>query len=135
MEFVKYIITFVGAFLGGVLGGLDGFLYALLVLMIVDYMSGVLVAISLKELSSSIGAKGIAKKVFILLMVLIGNIFDTKIFGEGNIVRTAVVFFYIHNECVSVTENAAKLGIPIPKKLTDVLKQLKNEGGGEDGKE
>ncbi len=137
MENVKYLATIIGAFIGGLFGGIDGFLYALIVLMVTDYVSGVLVAISFKELSSAIGAKGIAKKVQILLLVLVGNVIDTKIIGTGYIVRTAVIFCYISNECISITENTAKLGLPVPKKLMDVLKQLRNEdeedrGGNED---
>ncbi len=134
MDNVKYGVTTAGAVLGAVLGGVDGFLYGLLTLMVVDYISGVLVAINTKELSSAIGAKGITKKVYILLMVVVGNIVDTRVFGQGNVVRTAVIFFYMSNECISVTENAAKLGIPIPRKLIDILKQLKEEGGERENK-
>ncbi len=127
MEQVRNIITIIGGILGGVLGGFDGFLYALVVLMVVDYLSGVLVAVNKKALSSDIGRKGITKKVYILLMVIVGNIVDTYVFKQGYAVRTAIIFFYIANECISVTENAANLGLPVPKKLIEVLAQLKSE--------
>ncbi len=127
MEQIRSVIAVIGGILGGVLGGVDGFLYALIVLMIVDYTSGVLVAIDKKALSSDIGRKGITKKVYILLMVVVGNIVDTYVFKQGYAVRTAVIFFYIANECISVTENAANLGLPVPKKLVEVLVQLKSE--------
>ncbi len=109
------------------MGGFDGFLYSLVILMCVDYFSGLLVAINNKTLSSEIGAKGITKKVHILLLVLVGNIIDTNIIGSGNTVRTAVIFFYIVNECISITENSANLGLPIPKKLKKILEQLEDD--------
>lgn len=127
MEQVKYIATILGGIFGGVLGGYDGFTYALTVLMIIDYVSGVLVAVNKNQLSSDIGRKGITKKVFILLMVVVGNIVDLYIIQQGNVVRTAVIFFYMTNECVSITENAGNLGLPIPKKLTQILQQIKSE--------
>ncbi len=127
MEQIKYIGGIVGAFLGGMLGGVDGFLYSLMVLMVVDYISGLMVAYNTKTLSSKIGAKGINKKVHILLLVLVGNIIDTNIIGSGSTFRTAIIFFYIVNECISITENSAKLGLPIPKKLRNILKQLEDE--------
>ncbi len=127
MEQIKFIGGILGAFIGGIMGGFDGFLYSLIVLMTVDYISGILVAINNKTVSSEIGAKGITKKVHILLLVLVGNIIDTNIIGNGSTVRTAIIFFYIINECISVTENSANLGLPIPKKLRKILEQLENE--------
>ncbi len=127
MDYIRVIITAVGAFLGGVLGGYDGFLYALVTLMTIDYISGVLVAINNKCWSSAIGSKGITKKVYILLMVIVGNIVDTRLLGYGNVVRTAVIFFYITNEGGSIMENATRLGLPVPKKLVEVLAQLKDD--------
>ncbi len=127
MENLKLIGSIVGGFIGGIMGGLDGFLYSLIVLMVVDYISGLLVAFNKKTLSSEIGAKGITKKVHMLLLVLVGNIIDTNIIGNGSTVRTAVIFFYIVNECISITENSANLGLPIPKKLLKILEQLEDE--------
>ncbi len=129
MEQFKYIGSVVGAFLGGIFGGYDGFLYALIVMMVVDYISGVLVAINKNKLSSDIGRKGITKKAFMLLIVIMGNIIDTHLIGQGNVVRTAVIFFYIMNECISIIENAGNLGLPVPKKLVKILEQIEDTEG------
>ncbi len=126
MEQLKYIATIIGAFIGGIIGGYDGFLYALVAMMVIDYISGVLVAINSKSWSSAIGSKGITKKVYILLMVIVGNIVDTRILGQGNAVRTSVIFFYFTNELGSIIENAARLGLPVPQKLVEVMIQLRN---------
>ncbi len=126
MEEIRFFCAIVGAFLGSVVGGVDGFLYSLLILMVIDYVSGILVAINTRSLSSEIGAKGLTKKVHILLLVVVGNVIDKNIIGGGSSVRTAVVFFYIVNECISVTENSANLGLPIPNKLRKILQQLED---------
>lgn len=108
-------------------GGMDGLLYALISFMILDYITGCLVAIVKKELSSKIGFKGIAKKVLIMALVAVGHILDTHILGGGAFCRSAVIGFYIANEGISILENAGELGIPLPKKLIAVLKQLKSK--------
>lgn len=117
----------IGAFLGTVLGGWDGFLYALLVFIILDYLTGVMVAIVEKRLCSEIGFRGIFKKVLILFLVAVGHIIDSKIIGNGSAVRTAVIFFYASNEGISILENASKLGLPVPDKLKMVLDQMGKE--------
>ena len=119
-----------GALLGWYLGGLDGFLYALIAFVVVDYITGVLRAIVEKKLSSRIGAHGIAKKVAIFLVVGIGHLIDTYLIGGmGAPLRTAVIFFYIANEGVSLLENATAIGLPVPDKLKDVLAQLHGKEG------
>jgi toxin secretion/phage lysis holin len=127
----------VGAFLGWFLGGLDGFLYSLITFVAIDYVMGVLCAIIDKKLSSEIGAKGIFKKVLIFVLVGVAHILDTQILGSagggGGVLRTAVIFFYLSNEGVSILENAAHIGLPIPEKLREVLKQLHGREDG-DGK-
>lgn len=124
----------IGGTLGWYLGGLDGFLYALIAFVAVDYITGVLRAIVEKRLSSRIGAKGIAKKVAIFLVVGIGHFMDTYLLdGTGATIRTAVIFFYIANEGISLLENATAIGLPVPEKLKDVLKQLHDKS--EKGKE
>lgn len=128
------ISAVIGALLGEVTGGFDGFLYALTVLMVVDYISGVLVAIYNRQLSSSVGFNGIIKKIFIFGMVIVGNIVDVYILENGNAVRTAVIFFYLVNEAISITENSAKLGLPVPKKLIKILEQLEEEDSGDSQK-
>ena len=114
----------VGGFVGWFLGGFDGFLYALVAFVAIDYITGVMCAINDKTLSSAVGFRGICRKVLIFAMVGLANILDVYILGEGSVLRTAVIFFYLSNEGVSMLENAAHLGMPIPDKLKDVLEQL-----------
>ena len=121
-------ITAIGGWLGWVLGGWDGFLYALVVFVITDYLTGLMAAAVEKKLSSEIGFKGIFRKVLIFMLVGIGHILDTKVIGDGSVLRTAVIFFYISNEGISIIENAGRIGLPIPEKLKAVLDQLKTKG-------
>jgi toxin secretion/phage lysis holin len=114
----------IGGWLGWFLGGCGGLLYALIVFVALDYITGVMRAVADKSLSSEIGAKGVFKKVLIFLLVGIGHILDTQVIGIGSMLQTAAIFFYISNEGVSLVENAAHLGLPIPEKLKDVLEQL-----------
>ena len=133
-NFIQLIFAAVGGWLGWFLGGCDGLLYALIAFCIIDYLSGVACAISDHNLSSQIGFKGIFKKVLIFRLVGIGHILDTQVIGSGSVLRTAVIFFYLSNEGVSLIENAAHLGLPIPEKLKDVLEQLHDraEKGGDE---
>jgi len=121
---IQLIFTAVGGWLGYFLGGCDGLLIALVVFVVADYITGVMCAIADKELSSEVGFKGICRKVMIFLLVGIANILDLQVIGTGSILRTAVIFFYISNEGVSLLENAAYLGLPIPEKIKTVLEQL-----------
>lgn len=121
---IQLIFTAVGGWLGYFLGGRDGLLYALLAFVVIDYITGVMCAIADKKLSSAVGFKGICRKVMIFLLVGIANILDLQVIGTGSILRTAVIFFYISNEGVSLLENAAYLGLPIPEKIKTVLEQL-----------
>ena len=121
---IQLIFAAVGGWLGYFLGGCDGLLYALIAFVVIDYITGVMCAISDKTLSSEVGFKGICRKVLIFLLVGIGHILDTQVIGSGSVLRTAVIFFYISNEGVSLVENAAHLGLPIPEKLKAVLEQL-----------
>ena len=121
---IPFVFTMIGGWLGYFLGGYDGLLYALVVFMVADYITGVMCAISDKKLSSAVGFKGICRKVFILMLVGIANLLDVEVIGTGAVLRTAVIFFYLSNEGVSLLENAAHLGLPIPEKLKAVLAQL-----------
>jgi len=121
---VQLGLATIGGFLGWFLGGLDGFLYALVAFVVLDYITGVMLAVLEKKLSSEIGAKGIFKKVLIFTLVGIGHIIDSHIIGDGSVIRTAVIFFYLSNEGISILENASKIGLPIPQKLKHVLEQL-----------
>ena len=130
---IQLVFTAVGGWLGYFLGGYDGLLYALVVFMVADYITGVICAVNDRNLSSSVGFKGICRKVLILMLVGIANILDVQVIGTGAVLRTAVIFFYLSNEGVSLLENAAHLGLPIPEKLKDILAQLHDraEGDGE----
>lgn len=122
---MQYVFAAVGGSLGAVLGGFDGFLYALIVFVVVDYMTGVMVGILNKKISSQIGFRGIFKKVVIFSLVAVAHIIDTHVIQNGSVLRTTVIFFYLSNEGISIMENAALIGLPIPKKMKDVLEQLK----------
>jgi toxin secretion/phage lysis holin len=121
---IQLIFTGIGGWLGYFLGGWDGLLYALIAFVAIDYVTGVMCAISNHTLSSEVGFKGICRKVLIFLLVGIGSILDARVIGSGSVLRTAVIFFYISNEGVSILENAARLGLPVPEKIKVVLEQL-----------
>ena len=124
-------IAAAGGGLGYFLGGWDGFLYALLTFVVIDYITGLMCAVLDKKLSSEVGFRGIFKKVLIFSLVAIGNIVDQSVIGDGSVIRTAVIFFYLSNEGVSILENAAHIGLPVPQKLKDILEQLHNRDGKE----
>jgi len=119
--------TVIGGYLGWFLGGFDGFLYALIVFVWIDYLTGLMCAVIDKRLSSEIGAKGIFKKVLIFALVGLGHMLDTQVLGDGSAIRNAVIFFYLSNEGISILENATHIGLPLPRKLKAVLKQLNEE--------
>ena len=121
---VQIAITALGGWLGYFLGGMDGLMIALIVMMTLDYVSGVMCAIIDKKLSSAVGFKGICKKVFILMLVGVAHIIDLHVVGTGSALRGAVICFYMSNEGLSLLENAAHIGLPIPDKLRDILIQL-----------
>ena len=121
---IQVAFTALGGFLGWFLGGVDGFLYALIAFVVIDYITGVLCAITDKNLSSAVGFKGICKKVFILMLVGVAHIIDLHVVGTGSALRGAVICFYMSNEGLSLLENAAHIGLPIPDKLRDILTQL-----------
>ncbi|MBV4421019.1 phage holin family protein [Clostridium tyrobutyricum] len=124
----QLIFTAVGAYTGWFLGGFDGFLYALVAFVAVDYITGLMAAVLEKKLSSEIGFRGIFKKVLIFVLVGIGNIIDVHLIKNGSAVRTAVIFFYISNEGISIMENSAKVGLPVPEKLKNILEQINERG-------
>ncbi len=126
-EFIKGAIAAACSVFGFVFGDMDGLMIALVTLIVIDYVSGVIAAAAEKKLSSAAGAKGIAKKVFMLLIVAAANIADIGIIGEGHVLKSVTAVFYAANECISIIENAGRLGVPVPKKLLDVLEQLKKE--------
>ena len=117
----------VGAVLGFMYGEVSGLFWALIAFMALDYITGVIVAIIEKRLSSEVGFRGLAKKFLILVFVAVGHIADTYILGGTPAAMSAVMLFYIANEGISIIENAAALGLPVPKKLKDIMAQLKKE--------
>ena len=121
---VQAAIAAIGGYLGYFVGGVDGLMTALLIFMVLDYITGLMCAIADKKLSSAVGFKGICKKVLILMLVGVAHIVDLHVVGTGDALRSAVVCFYLSNESVSMLENAAHLGLPIPEKLKSVLTQL-----------
>ena len=127
---VQFSFAAVGGFLGWFLGGCDGLLYALIAFVTVDYVTGVMCAVVDRKLSSSVGFKGIFRKVLIFVMVGISHILDTQVIGNGSVLRTAVIFFYISNEGVSLLENVSHLGLPVPEPVKTVLKQLHDRSEG-----
>ena len=128
---IQLVFTAMGGWLGYFLGGCDGLLVALVVFAVTDYITGLMCAVIDKRLSSDVGFKGICRKVLIFILVGIANILDVQVIGTGSILRTAVIFFYLSNEGVSLLENAAYLGLPIPEKLKEVLEQLHEHRGNE----
>ena len=123
---IQMVFAAIGGWLGYFLGGCDGLIIALVVFVVVDYLTGILCAIADKSLSSEVGFKGIAKKVVIFMLVGVANILDMEVIGTGSVLRTAVIFFYLSNEGISMLENATHLGLPVPTKLKDVLEQIHN---------
>lgn len=133
-NWIQVTFAAVGGWLGYFLGGWDGFLYALLTLVVIDYITGLMCAVLDKKLSSEVGFRGIFKKVLIFSLVAIGHIIDKNVIGDGSVIRTAVIFFYLSNEGISILENAVHVGLPVPQKLKDILEQLHNRSEKEDYK-
>ena len=124
---IQMIVTVLGGYIGYFLGGWDGFLYALVAFVIIDYITGLMVAVLEKRLSSAVGFRGIFKKVVLFSLVAVGHIIDSRLIQSEGVIRTAVIFFYLSNEGISILENTAKIGLPIPEKLKAVLEQLNQE--------
>ena len=123
---IKTVFAAIGGVVGLIFGEIDGVMIALLTFIAIDYITCLMVAVTTQTLNSSVGFRGLAKKVFILLLVLIANILDTHVMGGSGVVRGVVIAFYLTNEGISILENAGKLGVPYPQKLKDVLEQLKD---------
>lgn len=124
---LKQIMAAICTLISFLFGDMEGLMVALIALIILDYISGVIAAAVEKRLSSEAGAKGIAKKIFMLLIVALANIVDINVIGDGHVLKTVTVVFYICNECISLIENAGRIGVPVPKKLLDVLEQLRDK--------
>ena len=125
---VQMAATLIGGWLGYFLGGLDGLLIALIIFMVLDYITGLMCAVIDKKLSSAVGFRGICKKVLILMLVGLANVIDMHVVGTGSALRGAVIAFYLSNEGLSLLENAAHIGLPVPEKMKEVLAQLHGRG-------
>ena len=121
---IQMAVAAIGGWIGYFVGGVDGLMTALLIFMVLDYITGLMCAIADKKLSSAVGFKGICKKVLILMLVGVANVVDIHIVGTGSALRSAVICFYLSNEGLSLLENAAHIGLPIPDKMNNVLAQL-----------
>ena len=129
---IQGIFTVLGGWLGYFLGGCDGLMIALAAFVAADYITGVMCAIADRKLSSEVGFKGICRKVLIFILVGAANLLDVYVIKTGCVMRTACIFFYISNEGVSLLENAAHLGLPVPEKIKGVLQQLHDRAESED---
>ena len=126
MNEISRTAAVIGIALSDRLGGFDGLLEALIIFAVVDYVTGVFCAIAEKKLSSAIGFKGILQKMLIFMLVAVANVIDAHILGGGDhLLRTAVIFFYLSNEGISILENSSRLGLPVPEKLQSILQQIK----------
>lgn len=126
-NWIKGICAVIGGALSWLFGDLSGMFYALVAFVVIDYITGVIAAAVQQELNSTIGFKGIAKKVFIFLIVGLAHIIDAYILGDGDVIRTAAIFFYLSNEGLSIIENSVRIGLPVPKTLKDALERLSEE--------
>lgn len=109
------------------LGGIDIAMQCLLIAIVLDYISGMIKAFNLKQLSSKVGFKGIMKKVGVLLIVMLGVLVD-RVTGDTGAIRTLVIYYFVANEGLSIIENLSLAGVPIPKGLKKALKALKEKG-------
>nr|DAK50391.1 MAG TPA: holin [Caudoviricetes sp.] len=126
---IRLYAAAIGIVIGEFLGSFDDLLYALIAFVVADYITGVLKAIAEKNLSSTIGFKGICKKVCIFTLVGVANVLDVHIIGSGCVLRSAVIFFYISNEGISIIENAARMGLPVPQQLQNTLLRICSDKG------
>lgn len=119
-DVISVILTFLIYFLGG----LDIALKSLLIVIVIDYATGILSAIYNKQINSKVGFKGILKKFSYLLIIALSVIID-NILGQSGTIRTLVIYFFVANDGISILENVAEMNIPLPPKLLEILEQLK----------
>ena len=124
----------IGAVIGFLYGEITGLFIAIIALMVLDYVTGILCGIAAKALSSETGFRGLVKKLMVLVIIAVGHLIDTYIIGTGSALMTAVILFFAANEGISILENAAKLGLPVPQKLRDILEQLRKDDDHDDNR-
>lgn len=127
IDYIKLAAAQTGAIIGLYIGDITGMIWALLIFAIIDYMTGVTAAILEHNLSSEIGFRGITRKVLLFMIVGLANVLDVYVIGTGGVCRSMVVLFYLANEGLSIIENVARCGVPVPEKLKVILKQLEEE--------
>ncbi len=130
---LQFAVTALGGSVDYFIGGMDGFMTTLIILMVLDYVTGIMCAIVDKKLSFSIFLNGTFKKVLIIMLVGVAHIVDINVVGSHEALRSAVICFYLSNEGVSVLRNASRLGLPIPEKLKAVLSQLHDKSAHPEG--
>lgn len=127
LDYIKLAAVQIGAIIGAFIGNITGMIWALLIFAIIDYITGVTAAILEHKLSSEIGFRGITRKVLLFMIVGVANVLDVYVIGSGGVCRSMVLVFYIANEGLSIIENVARCGVPVPEKLKVILKQLEEE--------
>lgn len=127
LDYIKLAVVQIGAIIGAFIGNITGMIWALLIFSIIDYITGVTAAILEHKLSSEIGFRGITRKVLLFMIVGVANVLDVYVIGSGGVCRSMVLVFYIANEGLSIIENVARCGVPVPEKLKIILKQLEEE--------
>lgn len=131
-NFINFVTGTLATALVYFLGGWDIALQTLLIVIVLDYITGICKAVYNKKINSSVGLKGIMKKVGYLIIVAVAVILD-RIAGNTGAIRTLVIYFFVANEGISILENWGGMGLPLPQKLTDTLEQLKNDNNPKNG--
>ena len=129
LDGIKLAIAGAGGIFAYLFGPWDALIIALVIFVVADYITGVAKAAMQGKLSSAVGFKGLLKKVMIFVLVMVGTVVDMAIPAANHAIRAAVIMFYIANEGLSILENSAKAGVPVPAKLRETLEQLSNEKG------
>ena len=126
-DIICSILAGIGTGLVYLWGGFDVAMQCLLIAIALDYVSGIIKAFVLKQLSSAVGFRGILKKVGILVVVALAVLID-RVTGESGAIRTLVIYYFVANEGLSILENAGKAGLPIPHSIKEALQALKRQG-------
>ncbi|AMN34602.1 phage holin family protein [Clostridium perfringens] len=127
INYIKFGIVSLGTLFTWIFGAWDIPLITLLVFIFLDYLTGVIKGCKNKELCSNIGLKGITKKGLILIVLLVAVMLDRLLDNGTWMFRTMIAYFYIMNEGISILENCSALGVPIPEKLKQALKEVNNK--------
>ena len=124
---IEIVISSILGFFTYLIGGIDSLMISLLVLIVIDYITGICKGVIQKKLSSKISAKGIIKKFGYIVIIILATLFDRLVSDDNMAIRTMMIYFFIANESLSILENWAVIGLPLPKKIFDIFEKLKNE--------